>query len=264
MTIQYVRSMISKSFHQKLVYRSNIANNLFNAFVLLAFQICLWNALYQSGHQNTSSLSETLTYLVLSTIVLQVFRFDMGRMIGEAVYSGEVAVDLLRPVSLQVQNVSRSMGDACFRMLTETAPTLLLASLAVHLQPPAGGHAFFVFVLTALLGTVIYNLFDCIVGYSAFWFLNNWYMPWFKRALFTVFGGVAIPLWFYPQVLRSIAAYLPFQHIGFTPIEIYLGRIAPSGFLRVIGIQCLWIGLLFLLERFVWRLAQKKILIQGG
>ncbi len=258
------RLLISKSFREQSIYRSNVIMGLLGSVLFLFFQICLWFALYQSGRTGVSTLAETLTYLVFSSILLPTLQLGIGRQIGDAVYSGDLGSAMLRPISLQRFYMLRELGGAAFHLCTVVVPVLYLATRFFDFLPPAGLPALLAFLATAVLGAVIYNLYDIILGYSAFWLMTTWYMPWFKRVVFQMFGGVMIPLWFYPKILVSIAAYLPFQHIVYTPIELYLGRMPAESVFSVLALQLLWIALLWLIERLVWRLAQKKITVQGG
>ena len=43
-------------------------------------------------------------------------------------------------------------------------------------------------------------------------------------SLFTLFSGLSIPLWFYPQWLEKFCGYLPFRLTVYEPVCIWLGR----------------------------------------
>ena len=40
-------------------------------------------------------------------------------------------------------------------------------------------------------------------------------------------------------------AFLPFPHVSFTPLQIYLGKVRGPAAWEVLGIQALWVLLLF-------------------
>lgn len=231
---------------------------------MLFVQVSVWKALYGVNDNFNASLSEVLTYTFLSSVLLLRLRLYPGQQIGKSVYTGTLGTDMLKPVSLMLLHTGNEAGRMAFSLVTYSLPVLFLAHLLYGILPPASPGALCAFLVTCLLGMVIFVLFNAIVGYSAFWLLNNWFMPWFERALIMLLGGTTVPIWFYPDGLEAVSRYLPFKYIGFVPISFYLNRIPPSQAGGQILVQLFWIGLLLAIERLVWRQAQKKITVQGG
>ena len=78
----------------------------------------------------------------------------------------------------------------------------------------------------------------------------------------TLFGASAIPLWFYPDWLAKVSLFLPFRYISYEPILIFLGESESP--LTAIILQLAWLAVLFLIEKLVWRRAERKLIVQGG
>jgi ABC-2 type transport system permease protein len=77
-------------------------------------------------------------------------------------------------------------------------------------------------------------------------------------------SGLLVPMTMFPAALQTVMAYLPFQHIAYTPLRIYLGKLEGAAALEALGIQALWtIALLAFGARF-WHLMARKITIHGG
>ena len=256
--------VIAKSFRTQMTYRVNVIFMVLNGIVLLGVQASVWMALYAQGQYAGSTLAQAITYMVLTNFVLNTLRINPGRRIGQAVYSGDLGADMLRPINLMLLHTGNELGRMLFSLLFGSLPIVVLALAVYGLLPPAGIAALGMFLLTGLLGAVIYVLFDTIVGYSAFWLMNNWYMTWFERALITLFGGTIVPLWFYPKVLTDMAAWLPFKYISYMSLDLYLGRTDAAQGWQVAAVQLLWIAGLWALERLVWSRAQRRITVQGG
>jgi ABC-2 type transport system permease protein len=90
---------------------------------------------------------------------------------------------------------------------------------------------------------------------------------WFSQALvlndvfwlfFLVFGGGVAPLELLPEPLKSIAYVLPFRFMLSFPAEIMLGRVAPTDIVWGFVTMALWIGALFLIQRFMWARGIRK------
>ena len=85
--------------------------------------------------------------------------------------------------------------------------------------------------------------------------------------LFAVFGGSYIPLNFLPESIKNISCYLPFQYIIYWPIQFFLNTEETSEvkvFLYVIINQILWILVLYIIYRILWKKAIKKYVSFGG
>jgi ABC-2 type transport system permease protein len=77
-------------------------------------------------------------------------------------------------------------------------------------------------------------------------------------------SGVFAPLWYFPDWFRTMSAFLPFQATLNTPLSLYIGRIPPSSALRELGLQVVWVILLAVLSRLLWRRAADRVVSQGG
>ena len=256
--------IISKGIQQFATYRTNIFARIVSALFMLGARYALWIALFATSNAGGTTLTETMTYFVIMDILMVWTTSNLGERIGSDIQSGDISLALIRPMTYHFQLLSGSHSGAVIHTLTGSLPILIVASVFIGILPPVSTGAFAVFILSAVLGGIIYIFIDLIISYTAFWLMDYWYIGWYKRALFTLFGGTALPLWFYPEWLRNISSVLPFQLALFTPLEVYLGRIYGADILFTLGMQAIWIVLLFFIERFIWSRAQNKIVVQGG
>ena len=254
-----------RSFRSQSVYRINVLVNLVYSFMSILINVSVWNALYAHNADPAATLSEAITYSVISSTFLVGMQLWPGGRIGDAVYSGEVGQQMVRPMNLLAQHAAMEFGEKLFRFLTCILPCIIIAKLVFHaLLFPETLMDLLFFLLSALFGNIIFMLLNTILGYTAFWLGNVWYIHWFLTASMYVFGGEMIPLWFLPDKLNMITWFMPFRGVLFVPMEMYLGRLSMNQIILNLGLQVLWIFVLFLLERFVWYHAQKKIVVQGG
>ena len=77
-------------------------------------------------------------------------------------------------------------------------------------------------------------------------------------------SGATVPLAFFPDWLRHVAAVLPFQALTNTPATLFLGRGSmPSSFFAL-GVELVWIAALWWLARLLWQLASRRLTVHGG
>ncbi len=80
----------------------------------------------------------------------------------------------------------------------------------------------------------------------------------------SLLSGLLIPMAFFPDRLQKVLAWLPFEHIAYTPLQIYLGKLDHPTTLRMLGIQWFWVVALLVLAHLWWSRASEKITIHGG
>ena len=85
-----------------------------------------------------------------------------------------------------------------------------------------------------------------------------------KFWLIELLSGLLIPMSFFPDRIQRVLAWLPFEHIAYTPLQIYLGKLDRAATLRVLEIQWFWVVALLVLAHIWWDRASRKITIHGG
>jgi ABC-2 type transport system permease protein len=85
-----------------------------------------------------------------------------------------------------------------------------------------------------------------------------------KLWLIELLSGVLLPMTFFPGWAQAILRWLPFEHIAFSPLQIYLGRVGPVEALILLLIQWAWVATLSLLGALWWRRSIRQITIHGG
>ena len=98
----------------------------------------------------------------------------------------------------------------------------------------------------------------------AFFFNNIWGMDILKNSLVHFLSGAMIPIAFMPTMLQKILNILPFASLNYTPVMIYLGKYEGIVMLQSIGLQIIWLILLYGLSKLIWRIAMQHLTVQGG
>ncbi|MCL1845787.1 MAG: hypothetical protein FWF77_07780 [Defluviitaleaceae bacterium] len=256
--------IIAMGMRRFATYRTNIFAGITSALFMLAARYALWVALFATGNAGDVALAEVMTFFIVGDVVMLWAATPFADVIGSDNMSGDIALKLSRPCSYHFQLVAGKHADALIETFTRSLPIFVVAVVFIGILPPAGVGAFGLFLIAAVLGGVIFTLIDLIIAYSVFWLTDFWYVAWYKRALFQLFGGTFLPLWFYPDWLRAVAEALPFRFSMFVPMEIYLGRLYGAGIFAAFGTAIFWIAMLFAVERLIWRRVQFKLVVQGG
>ena len=89
-------------------------------------------------------------------------------------------------------------------------------------------------------------------------------IAWAYYSFVSFFSGQIVPLWLFPDFLRKIAEWLPFQAVYYIPMSIYIKRLSGSTALQAVGIQVFWAIVLALFARWAWTRVHTRLTVQGG
>jgi len=249
---------------QQWVYRAELAMRAIQMVLFMGVFMALWATAFDvSGRVKLAgyTMIEMVWYLAMTeTITLSSSR--VFTEIGEAVRAGNVAYTLTRPLSYPFYQMANSLGNSAPRFLLN----LLTAAIVVGLgtRQVAGslpGSA--AFLGMAALALLIDALVAVLIGLMAFWIEEVMPIFWiYQKLLFTV-GGLFLPLEMFPDWLRRVAKWLPFQFITYVPARAFVA-FEPKFVLQAVGGQVAYLVALTALVTFVWQRAQRRLVVHGG
>lgn len=236
--------------------------------MMFVIQIAIWTALFKSVGPGLKlslpvSLGSMITYTLISTVISLLIGNSLIGLFNGRVRSGDIAMDLLKPLGLKSFLYMQSLGTIAFRIITMMVPTLIILLVFFNISLPPLGHLlpFFLSLVGSLL---IYFQICFLLGLSSFWYFEIWHFERLLEDAVRILSGSLIPIWFFPKELVSVSAYLPFKFIYYEPISIYLNKVGLQEAWSVVLNQCIWLGILILLEKVIWRFAVRKLVVQGG
>lgn len=183
------------------------------------------------------------------------------------IMNGDVAYELCRPLSVYSMWFSRVIGGRISEVMLRCLPVLLCAFLMPEpykMGLPVSISAFIMFILTAILGVCVTVTF-CMVVYMLCFFTispNGWRMVLTGAVDFL--SGNIIPLPFFPKNFLRIVEWSPFAYMQNVPFRIYCGDIVGVEIWTSVSKQIFWIVALALMGQLLWKMAEKRIAVQGG
>jgi ABC-2 type transport system permease protein len=254
-----------KSFRQRLTYRSDAFIGVIGAFVLLSVQVSVWHALYATrSSQDGITLPDMVTYVILGMLMNRLTNSFVQLRIAERMEDGTIANDFVRPINFKFYMIAEDLGENAMLALMRCLPACLFGAFYWGLKFPEESRVLLLALLAGLGGFILSCQLNYTLGLCSFWFKSSHHIDWFFGALYLIFSGWIVPLWFYPPGLRALSEALPWQLMSFAPLAIYLGKVTLPGALRVLLLQALWFVVLLVAERLLWRRAQDRIEVYGG
>ena len=77
-------------------------------------------------------------------------------------------------------------------------------------------------------------------------------------------SGSIIPLPFIPDSYKRILELLPFASMQNVPLRIYCGDLVGSKMIEAIILQLFWLIILVLFGKALCKLAERRVVVQGG
>jgi len=246
----------------RLRYYTGIITYLINVTVYFF----IWRAVFANatGPIAGFSLPQILTYVSAGWILRSFYWNTIDQEMAYEVIDGKIAMDFIKPVSVQGMWLARAMGESAFRLILLTAPTAIIVTLLFPVLPPASKLNFALFLVAAVGSFFIMGALNFIIGTCAIPLTSILALIRAKFWLIELLSGLLIPLSFFPRPLQIISSWLPFEHIANTPLQIYLGRLSLAQTLRLLAIEYFWVAALLFLGHVWWIRATRKITIHGG
>lgn len=178
--------------------------------------------------------------------------------------TGDVAVDLSRPVDLHVQYLAADLGRAAFVLLPRALPPLLVGVLTFGLAMPVTPAPYLLGAVSLVLAVTI--SFNCrfLANLSAFWLLDHRGVLNVYVVVSNLLSGIFTPVTWFPPALETLARLTPFPSMIQAPADVLTGRLDTAGSLRTIAVQVLWLGVTLVLARLALARATRRLVVQGG
>ncbi|MBW3018676.1 ABC-2 family transporter protein [Candidatus Woesearchaeota archaeon] len=246
-------------------FRFNFLVNILTVPLSVLIYAFLWTAIFSYTGQDLIrgfSLNGMIGYYVVSMIAGLFIWVDIDKWIAEDIRKGYLVVDMLRPMTYLAQCIYFEIGVNFMGIVVNLIPVFLIGFVAFGLQV-ASLPLFVAFFMSLAFGFLIAFFISFFVGLTAFWFKEIGGLRRVRRALVVFLSGGMIPLTFFPDTAQKVFAYLPFQYIRYTSINIYLGKYGGWNLAFQMLVQLGWVILLYLLVRWTWNTAAKKFSGEG-
>lgn len=253
-----------------LAMRFNFFMSLLVTLVASWVLVSVWRIIHGGSTtvQGVFGEQELVTYVIVAQVVNLA---RMGWINRNIVYrslrhvrTGQIALDLARPIDLQVLRYVEWAAVFVVDLLLVAVPVWLVWYVSGSLALPASPvDAVFFFVSVALAWFVMCGI-HFLVSLLIVWTYDEIGLLMVRTAIQEFFGGTLIPLALMPAPLAVLAAIMPFQAVVYTPVSIYLGRLQGQELIFALGIQAAWGVALLLAGRWLWGRAAPKLEIQGG
>lgn len=258
----FLRAGLIETVQYRLSLLIMVVGNLLY-LILIYF---LWKAIYASAGTDTvngMTFSDTLIYLVLATAMFTFMEMYSVWEIGRDIQSGKMVLNLLKPMKYQTYLFWSYSGTLVSQFLVTFLPTFIIVRIVTGDTIPLGWNLL-LFLGAALMAIVINYTIDFIVGTICIFTESIWGINIMKQVIVLLLSGATIPVAFFPEGLKNVVYFLPFQSIYNTPLTILIGKEPPENVLWMMGLQLFWCLFLGVVSRLFWNRSIRRITVNGG
>lgn len=252
-------------FLTMLAYRVNYYSGILIYTLNIGVYYFTYRAIYGDGGSIGGFTSTQMTTYVAVSWMARAFYFNnLDREISADVRDGSIAIQIIRPYNYVLVKMMQGLGEGMFRFLLFMIPGVALVMLLLPIRLPTDPAAWAGFLVMLFFSFLINSQINVLTGLAAFFVENNEGMMRMKRVVIDLFSGLILPISFFPGWLATASQWLPFQAITYLPGSVFTGRIQGGGIGQVLGIQVLWFVILLVPMVLLWRMARRRLFIQGG
>ncbi len=267
MSIKKYSSMIRAGILDALQFRLALIVTTVGNLLYLLLIYHLWKAVFASADSpvvNGMTFSDTMIYLVFASSLMNFMEMWVVWFMGRSIQSGEIACDLLRPISYRSWRFFDGIGENIVKFVTTFLPTAIVVFIVSKGAIKLGSNLLF-FVFSAGLSLVINFYINFMVGTICMYTDTIWGINIMKVVIVELFSGATVPIAFFPDSIKQIVLLLPFQTIVNTPLQLLLHpEFSLMERFTMLAPQITWFVILFFVSDWFFNISLRRITVNGG
>jgi len=259
-------AMFAAGFHRYSGYRAATAAGAFTNTVFGVLKASVYlGAISSAGGAIAGYDAQTsVTYAWLTQALIAPINVFARTELAQRVRTGDIAIDLARPADLQLSWLASDLGRAAYVILPRGLPPLLAGWLITGLSLPSQPLPYLLGSISVVLAVAVSAATQFLVSLTAFWLIEVRGLITLYTAFSGLLCGHLVPVAWFPDWLRLIAALTPFPSMLQVPIDVLLGRLQGPDALGALGVQMLWLGTMLVAGRLVLFRGTSRLVVQGG
>jgi ABC-2 type transport system permease protein len=232
--------------------------------IAMAILYFFWKAVYgDTGSIAGLTLNTTLTYILLGQVFIPLTNVELIFEWGYSLHQGAIIHNLLRPINYQGMYYAQNIGNLLTSLVMQI-PMALVATFLFGLQWPTDPLVWGAFIISALLGYTALYFFVYCVACLVFYTTEVWGLGVLFYGMSLFLSGALVPLAMMPEWLRGVLLAIPWAQALAVPLGILTGITPLSAVPGVWFSQVLWIIGLWLASNLFFKIAIRKVTVQGG
>lgn len=252
--------LLAKNYFQvSIAFPFSIFIWILITFIEPIVMLTIWQQVAKSGGVLPFSLSQIVTYYILSTLYFRIMQvWSLGRLSKE-VYRGGFSHLLLLPIYYLYIDLAHCLGVKITRLIIIIP--VFLAVLVIYKNDfiiDLSVSKFCLVIISLILGFFLQFIMENIIALLVFWLERLEKIVDLYFFFSSVLSGALIPLAFFPSYISNILRILPYRYFLSFPLEITLGILSNMEILQGFIVETIWLILFFILYLYFYPKALRK------
>lgn len=267
MKLSKYKSLLKAGIMESLQFRMSMILVVVCNLLYLLLIYHLWKAIFASAGTdmvNGMTFSDTMIYLVFASALFSFMEMWLVWDMGRDIQDGRIVVDLLKPMPYRTYLFFSLCGECVVNFFTTFMPTAIVVYFVSGADIHLGMNLIW-FVISVVCSLLINYYINFVIGTVCMYTESIWGINIMKEVVIGVLSGATIPLAFFPEGLKNVVMYLPFQAIINSPLELLLhAEYGLQKIMEIIALQLFWLIVLRIFSGCFFKLSVRKITVNGG
>lgn len=235
-------------------------SSVFNPLLMLLF----WRGAL-NGTEHGVTLSSITSYYFLLVIAGSLLTSHIEEGVAEIdIQEGKLSQYIIRPYSYYALKTCEELPyrilQGGYGLLTCLIFVFMFGNFLVIENNPLD---IFLAVIIAVLAFFMSFTYKMIIGFVAFWTTDTGGFFQLMEITTIIFAGYLMPFELMPSYIAKISFSMPFSYMIYFPVTAFQGKYNATALTNIIGVQIVWLLLLYALYRWMWKSGMKKFTAIG-
>lgn len=260
------RGIVKNGLAEELSYKEHFLTMGFTFVVYYIVLYFLWKAIYaeSNGVINGTSFSSAFVSLILVGSLFQCMNNGIEWNMCFNMINGDIIIKLVRPTDYMLYMLSEKCASALSGMIVFAVPVFVITYFMFPGELYLGWNIL-LFLCCVVISFCTMFLIEFMVGLLSFCTQSVWGISTIKELIVGFFAGTTVPLTFFPEGLYRLSELLPFKSMYYDPVRILMDRtLGIDGGLKILLFQAIWLVVLFIIARVLFKVMSNRIVVNGG
>jgi len=256
--------LLQLSWQNQFVYRTSLFMWRLRQFLSSIMSLTIWTVLFASQTNIFNyDQQQMISYVFLISFLQSVVLTTALNGLANDIYSGRISTLLIKPMNIFAYLAAQDAADKLKNVFFVIFEVLLLAWIFKPVITLPSPTMLFFFLLSVMLGVVLYFLIIMLFGTIGFWSPETWGPRFLFFMVLEFAAGKLFPLDILPRAIQNILYLTPFPYFSYAQTQIFLEKYSTAQAINTLGVISFWVVFLGIGLNFIWRKGIKNYSAAG-